>query len=434
MRRALLASCLLILATVPSIAAVGATSGQASGATGLWTKAASVHTGRVKHTATLLRSGNVLIVGGVDHTNHALASAEVYDPSKNQWRPAGSMATARLEHTATLLSNGKVLVAGGFDAPPFPSNSLASAELFDPATSTWSPAARMLQPRAGHTATTLADGRVLVVGGLGYTFIRDRFSPGGQVSAEIYDPTSDHWSATAPMGQYRVGQTATRLRDGRVLVAGGANYSPTFRLSEIYDARRDQWVSAAPMATGRVGHAATQLPNGDVLVVGGEGAEQPNTQTIALTSAELYDPRTNVWVTVASVADVHVEHEATVLRNGKVLVVGDGISQPELYDPARNVWSTTGPPMGGHLDSATLLADGRVVLVGGYGNESLESVLLYDPNGVAPVSRQPLDLRVIAAVVLVALLIVAGFAWSSPAVRRRVKGWGPHDQPEEWIT
>jgi hypothetical protein len=90
--------------------------------------------------------------------------------------------------------------------------------------------------------------------------------------------------------------------------------------------------------------------------------------------------------------------------------------------------------MGGHVDTSTLLPDGRVLLVGGYGNESLGSVLVFDPNGVAPVSRQPLDLRVIAAVALVALLIVAGFAWSSPAVRRRVKGWGPHDQPEKWIT
>jgi N-acetylneuraminic acid mutarotase len=185
------------------------------------------------------------------------------------------------------------------------------------------------------------------------------------------------------------------------------------------------------MATGRVGHAATQLPNGDVLVVGGEGAEQPNTQTIALTSAELYDPRTNVWVTVASVADVHVEHEATVLRNGKVLVVGDGISQPELYDPARNVWSTTGPPMGGHLDSATLLADGRVVLVGGYGFEPLESVIVFDPNGVAP--GGPVDPRLIAAGVLAALLVVAGLALSIPGVRRWLQRLRPSDRSDEWI-
>jgi N-acetylneuraminic acid mutarotase len=187
------------------------------------------------------------------------------------------------------------------------------------------------------------------------------------------------------------------------------------------------------MGVARAGHVATLLRNGDVFVAGGIG-EEANFLPITLSSGEIYDPRTNLWVTVASMADIDRVNAATQLRNGMVLVVGLGQSQPELYDPARNAWSRTGPSLRGHRDTATLLADGRVLLVGGYGNESLGSVLVFDPKGAVPVSRRALDPRLIGAVALAALLIVAGFALSIPAVRRRLKGLRPQDQPDEWIT
>jgi N-acetylneuraminic acid mutarotase len=432
MRRALLASYVLIVATVVGIAATRAISSQASGPPGTWSKVASLMTGRAKHTATLLRNGSVLVAGGVDRANNGLASAEVYNPATNKWSPAGSMVAARLEHTATLLPSGKVLVAGGV-IMPYPSRSLATTELYDPTTNSWSAAASMIGSRTRHTATLLSDGRVLVVGGQSFPLREGGFVVSQPPSAEIYDPQSNRWATTGPMGFYRVGQTASRLADGRVLVAGGRGDRGSLTSTEIYNAAADRWISAAPMGVARSGHVATLLQNGDVFVAAGIG-EDSNSLPITLTSGEIYDPRTNLWATVASIADTDVGNTATLLRKGMVLVVGRGPWQPELYDPARNAWSRTGPSMGGHVDTSTLLPDGRVLLVGGYGNESLGSVLVFDPNGVAPVSRQPLDLRVIAAVALVALLIVAGFAWSSPAVRRRVKGWGPHDQPEKWIT
>jgi N-acetylneuraminic acid mutarotase len=372
-----------------------------------------------------------LIAGGLEFTNLALASAEVYNPATNRWTSAGSLGTARLDHTATLLPSGKVLVTGGWDAPG-PANSLASAELYDPATNAWSPAAPMVGSRTFHTATLLADGRVLVVGGQGFRMRAGAFDV-SLPNAEIYDPESNHWSTTAPVGFSRVGQTVTRLADGRVLVAGGQGDAGILKSTEIYNAIEDRWISAAPMGVARAVHVATLLRNGDVFVAGGIGGEA-NFLPIQLSSGEIYDPRTNLWVTVASMADIDRVNAATQLRNGMVLVVGDGQSQPELYDPARNAWSRTGPSMGGHRGTLTLLADGRVVLVGGYGSESFASVLVYDPNGVAPVPRRPLDPRLIAAVVLAALLIVAAFALSIPAVRRRLKGWRPRGQPDEWIT
>lgn len=431
MRRGLLASLALILAMATGIAGTGALSVPASGPTGTWSKVASLVTGRVKHTATLLHDGNVLIVGGLDRANNALASTEIYNPTTNRWTSARSLRTARLDHTATLLSSGKVLVAGGLDAH-FPAGSLASAELYDPATNAWSAAAPMIASRTGHTATLLADGRVLVVGGLSLTLREAGYFPSQPAFAEIYDPQANRWSTTAPIGFSRFGQTATRLADGRVLVAGGRGDAAILKSTEIYDPIEDRWISAAPMGVARSRHVAALLRTGNVFVAGGV-SEKPNFLPVTVTSGEIYDSRTNLWVTVASMADIDVVNAATLLRNGRVLVVASGQSQPELYDPARNAWSRTGPSMRGHLDTATVLPDGRVVLVGGYGNEPLESVLVFDTSGVAPVDREPTDPRLIAAVILAALLLIGGVGLSSPAVRRRLKGLRPSDHPEEWI-
>jgi N-acetylneuraminic acid mutarotase len=438
MRGRLLASCLLILATAAGIASTGALSIQVSGAAGSWSKAASPITGREEHTATLLRNGNVLIAGGTDGRGKTLASAEVYNPATNRWTPAGPMLTARLDHTATLLQSGKVLVAGGLEAavPFVPSSPLASAELYDPTTNAWSPAAPMIGSRARQTSTLLVDGRVLVVGGLSVALRESGFFPGQPTTAEIYDPKVNRWLATAPMVSYRLDQTATLLTDGRVLTTGGQRQDDfaIFNSTEIYDARQDRWVEAAPLAVGRLEHAATLLANGDVLVAGGLG-EEPNSLTIALTSAEIYDPRVNRWSPVAGMAEVHADQTATLLRNGMVLLMGARAqSRPELYDPARNKWSSTGPSMFRYKHTATRLPDGKVLIVGGYALKSLDSVLVYDPNGVAPMSRQPLDPRLIAGLLLAALLLVAGIALSFPAVRRRLKGSRRHGELEDWIT
>src|SRR3954447_20146029 len=124
---------------------------------------------RWQHTATLLPSGQVLVVGGftfsiTDDGSDTLASAELYDPASRSWTRTGSLTTARGNHTATLLSSGKVLVAGGQDgfANPF-----QSAEIYDPATGAWTPTGTMVSSHNGHTTTLLPSGQVLVAGGSG---------------------------------------------------------------------------------------------------------------------------------------------------------------------------------------------------------------------------------------------------------------------------
>jgi WD40 repeat protein len=151
----------------------------------------SLATARYFHTATLLPNGKVLVAGGGGNSGY-LASAELYDPATGTWTATGSLHTARWIHTATLLPNGKVLVAGGFDT-------LSSAELYDSASGTWTATGSLANPRFSHTATLLPNGKVLVAGGeLPYNVVLS--------SAELYDvglgfssdwqSKIDHWKLT----------------------------------------------------------------------------------------------------------------------------------------------------------------------------------------------------------------------------------------------
>ncbi len=209
---------------------------------GTWSATGAMVTPREGHTATLLPDGNVLVAGGIGAIG--VTSAELYDPASGTWTATGAMATARSSHTATLLPNGKVLVAGGhilgsrelcsgssFDCI----NPLASAELYDPQSGAWSATQGMVAPRASHTATLLPDGGVLVAGGMTSALTSASGGHDPLASAELYDPASGTWSATASMVDSRSGSTATLLPDRRVLVAGGGGNTGVLASAELYD-------------------------------------------------------------------------------------------------------------------------------------------------------------------------------------------------------
>jgi hypothetical protein len=129
------------------------------------------------------------------------------------------------------------------------------------------------------------------------------------------------------------------------------------------------------------------------------------------------------------------EYTATLLSNGKLLVVGGtGQSRAEVYDPPRNVWSTASATMNRYLHTATRLPDGRILVVGGYGLESLDTALLYDSSATAPVPRPPTNPLVVAGLLLAALFLLAAGAWSIPGVRRRLRGWRGTSRSEDWVT
>ena len=326
----------------------------------------SLITARTNHTATLLPNGNVLVAGGYNGSIF-LTSAEVYDPASGSWTATGNLNTARGSHTATLLPNGKVLVAGGNNA----SGILTSAELYDPASGSWTATGTLNTARDLHTATFLPNGKVLVAGGTnGSAYL---------TSAELYDPASGSWTATGSLNTARGSHTATLLPNGKVLVAGGSNGSSALTSAELYDPASGSWTATGNLNTARDLHTATLLPNGKVLVAGGVIGSS------ALTSAELYDPASGNWTATGSLNTARFAHTATLLPNGKVLVAGglnsSGIlTSAELYDQGSGSWTATGS-LNTKRDShtATLLPNGKVLVAGGYNGGALTSAELYDP-------------------------------------------------------
>jgi hypothetical protein len=321
--------------------------------------AAPMSQSRKGETATLLPNGTVLVTGGIGDSGF-LSSAELYDPATNSWSSAGNMSTPRYAHAATLLQDGRVLVAGGSYAQGANAIYLSSAEVYDPATNTWSSAANMSDARAFHTATLLPSGRVLVAGG----FDGDP-NFGYLSSAEVYDPASNSWSSAANMSSGRSNHTATLLPDGQVLVTGGSSRGLLLTSAEFYDEGSNTWSPAAPMIFARSAHTATLLPSGKMLVAGGD-AFNPST-------SEVYDPLANTWTGAGVLSAMRQFHTATLLPDGTVLVTGGEGGVPfgpqrttDLYDPASNSWRP-GPPLNAPRaqHQAVLLPDGSVLVVGG---------------------------------------------------------------------
>ena len=230
-------------------------------------------------TATLLPDGRVLIVGGIGK-GPVLASAELYDPATGRFSSAGNtLAPVGEGATATLLLDGRVLIAGGDGSSPT-ATPTAAAELYDPASGKFSSTGSMTSPRAYHTATLLADGRVLLAGG--------ESGSGFSSSAELYDPASGTFAATGSMSSARQNHVAARLDDGRVLVAGGDVGTGNRLVSaELYDPATGRFSPTGSMTAELVGATATVLLDGRVLVV---GANVTGVGVDSLNGAELYQP------------------------------------------------------------------------------------------------------------------------------------------------
>ncbi|WP_437787254.1 kelch repeat-containing protein [Sorangium sp. So ce1097] len=339
-----------------------------------WSSAASLGASRFEHTATLLQDGRVLVTGGRSGSSYRTSSA-IYDPSTNSWSSVGAMGTARSGHTATLLQDGRVLVTGGYNSV---SLELSSAEIFDPSSLTWTAVPSMSVNRDIHAATLLQDGKVLVTGG-----IVSRSSVNATPTVEVYDPVTNAWTALQSMNNQRAMHTATLLANGRVLVTGGRSYSPspsTLTSAEVYDPAATLWVSTPSMPNAHLGSSATLLHDGRVLVAGTDGVWN--------STADLYDPATNTWTSAAPTTWDHSAPTMTRLGNNKVLVAGGYTTNvsmnAELYDPATDTWSSVGSStIARYHHTATLLQDGKVLLIGGIAagsfSTNLATTTLYDP-------------------------------------------------------
>jgi N-acetylneuraminic acid mutarotase len=333
-------------------------------------------------TATLLRNGKVLIMGddasastsvGANQVVHA--ESELYDPQANRFtRLDATLDAGRSGMTATLLPSGKVLFVGGLTGATHGDGSTyfvynRQTMLFDPQTSQTSYAAPLLQARAFHSATSLADGKVLVAGGCGldsrYHF--PCYADAGYAnSSELYDPRTNTWSPAGRLQDARAAQSAVALRDGRVLVAGGyqdvASDMSVLSSAEIYNPGTQGWSSAGRMSTARWGPAAGKLPNGQVLVAGGCGSAAPPRSSpnsilaqcqLVYASADLYDPVAARWSSTAPLGTARFRPGAA-MAGGRLLVaggshiLGQGGSSPAFEQlSTAELYTLAGPGLSG---------------------------------------------------------------------------------------
>lgn len=341
--------------------------------------------------AITLLDGRVLVAGGHAGGDH-LASAEIFDPTLGVFVPTGSMSAGRSFFAATRLADGRVLVSGGhvLTTPTF---STATAEVYDPSTGTWSLVGNMTVPRLAPELGLLADGRVLVAGGSGGAPAWDALA-----SAEIFDPVTATFSAVNSMATPRTSFSAVVLPTGKVLVCGGGfGFYSAAGTAEVFDPATGQWSLAGNMNKPRIGHNATLLSDGKVLVTGG----RLSAAVVATANAEIYDPSTGIFLDIGEMHDARWQHKSMLLPDGRVLIVGGVVSDEagvhstahaELFVPAptpppcaspNGTWTTQAPvPIGSKSFGATEAA-GKLYTVGGAGTRFtcnyLRSNQAYDP-------------------------------------------------------
>ena len=350
-----------------------------SSARGRVTATGSLTVRRFSQTATLLPNGKVLVAGGMEQNGVYYASTELYDPPTGRFSLAASMESPRACHTATLLRNGKVLIAGGSEGSW---RHLATAELYDPATGKFTPTGNMTTARCGAEAALLNDGRVLIAGGSG-EHEYDRLA-----SAELYDPASGTFAKTGSMHVPRDTHVIALLLDGRVLVVGGSTDGrfPNETLTgtaELYDPATGQFTMTGNMAIPRYKHTAVTLADGRVLVAGGSDNHAWRGK---YASAELYDPSKGSFSPAGDMnfKRFKIRFGAVRLSNGQVLIAG-GAELPELFAPASNSFRVVAGSVGEgrYFSTVTLLSDGEVLIVGGYGEDpgagAVSSAWLYKP-------------------------------------------------------
>jgi len=332
---------------------------------GTFSAGGTMTTARAWAVANRLANGLALIAGGVEpSTQQTLATAELYDPSTQAFTATGGLTAARSGALAATLPNGQVLLAGG-------DITKNSAEIYDPAAGTFSASkALTLENRSSGTATALPGGKVLLAGG------QNSSRTGAVATAELYDPATDTFTATGSMASSRMDFTATLLNDGTVLMVGGNDGTGTELVSaETYDPSTGQFSTlAAQLHVASEGHTATLLGDGTVLIAGGTTNDAASG---VLARCEICDPVAQAFTLVtAGLATARSWQHALLLENGLVFLEGGlgaaglGLASVELYDPSAKTFSAA-PSMTTERfgDTATLMGDGTVLIAGGELNQ-----------------------------------------------------------------
>ena len=327
-----------------------------------WSVAGALAEARNYPRVVALPTGELLVTGGVDpaFADVARATSELFDPATGQGSLLAPAGPGRVNHTATLAWGDRVVVAGGTDYYGDAWHAMDRVDVYLSYAHVWLRGAAMGQPRADHAAVALRDGRVLVAGGENGSFIYK--------SAEIYDPATNTWTAAAPMPRVRTQFLMTTLPDGMVLALGGLeDRGVPSRTSIIYDPGTDTWREGPRLSTDRVLSALAVLPSGDVLVIGG--------QHDASNTAERYDWRAQRFVFAGVLVEPRLAAVAATLADGSVAVVGGLPDSPsrvgfaptaasERWEARTNTWSELPGISAARALGALVISGGDAYLVG----------------------------------------------------------------------
>lgn len=280
------------------------------------------------------------------------------------WSVSDFLHANRARHASVVLPDSNILVTGGIGYL----KELSSCEIYDIKTGKWRYTDSMSISRNYHKAILLDNGRVLVVGGFNVR------------SCELFNPETEKWTLIDSTVDKRYWLfTATKLKSGKVLVSGGRYYGNgykgivTQKSCELFNPETNKWALTDSLKVGRDSHTATLLKNGKVLVVGGYDLYGNE-----LKSCELYDPETNIWSYTDSLKEERRDHLAVLLPDGKVLVTGGKnsresggytgkwVTSVEIYDPETNKWTSGGDRVLAIAgQEGFLLSNGNVMFLGG---------------------------------------------------------------------
>jgi N-acetylneuraminic acid mutarotase len=272
----------------------------------------------------------------VNVTNDPQASCEIYDPAADTWTSVGSMQVPRMGHTATLLADGRVFVTGGLQAmtvTPTPLSAVRDAtnttEIYDPITDTWTPAANLRTPRAGHVAIQRPDGRILLAGGISWdNVIIIGWLPTVRANCDLYDPIADTMVAGPSMQTARSMVDPLDLGGNRWLLAGGissltlTNLGTPTTAAEIYDAVANTWTPVGAMATARGNHKSWALGGGRFLLTGGANGNILN--PVPLASTEVFSTATNAFTPGPAMNTARAGAAMFATPQGQVQLFGGG--------------------------------------------------------------------------------------------------------------
>ena len=359
----------------PSVAPSPIGSVEPSAVAAKWLLLGELREGRNATHAVALGTGEVLVVGSDNVCAPATAgsdSVEIGQPETGVWEMTASLPRPRETPVLVSLQDGRALLTGGETGEEGGPAAYSSTYIFDPANRSWSRSALLNTARTKAAAVVLADGKVLVAGGF--------YTDGTQVSfrvldsSEVWDRASGTWSRSGNLFEGRFGAAAAALADGRVLIVGGVASPETApdqqSSAEIYDPRSGEWSSGGELASPRRDFALVALPDGGALVAGGLA----NSDAKPLTNVERFDPVSNTWSPAADLPVPVSGASGIRLADGRVLLAGGGsttsglTADAVLFAPETGEWTATTPMPGPRAGaSPVLMADGSVIFAGGFG-------------------------------------------------------------------